>query len=279
MLQRIWEQNKNFLLVAGSGFALFLILNSCVGSYVRRPEAPGGLYAQASKLEKDIRRLEKEVSSHAEVKALLAAYEEEEAALRAEIEPAPEKEVATFDEVNAFRQFDQAIDRVWAEALELANRANVALPEKPGIQDFGVRREDRKSEYEDHYAYLGILRRAVGALIDSGMVEIGRPELLDPDYLPVAEIDGATLCLFRAVRFQVSGPYESFVRVFQTVQSPKDFIQVRLGTLAPKAKDQDQVLKGQLDFVGIWLVPRESVEKDGTAGGRARPARKRSSRG
>ena len=185
MLARIWTQNKKFILVVGSSLALFLILNSCIGGYMHRADGPKGLGAKSAMLQRDIRRLQKELAGYSEVKSLLQAYEREENTLRADLELPQEKEMDAFDEATPIRQFDQAVYRVWNDARQKANQANVPLPEKLDVRDFGVERQDGRTEYRRHYAYLGILRRALNLLINSGMTEIGRPELLEPDSLPV----------------------------------------------------------------------------------------------
>ena len=170
MLSRIWAENKRFLLIAGSSLALFLILNSCVSSYARRVEGPTGLHARSTRLAREIRQLHKEVGIYNEVKSLLAKYAEQEGELRTALELPAEKELAEFDDSTPLLQFEKAVDRVWEQALERANRAGVALPEKVEARDFRVARDDDQREYESHYAYLGILRRALSALIASGKV-------------------------------------------------------------------------------------------------------------
>jgi hypothetical protein len=116
MLQRIWTQNKNFILVAGAGLAVFLILNSFVGAYVVRVEGPKGLLAEASKIEKDVRSLHKELNrTYWEEKARLESYEKHEGTLRSELELPREKEVEKLDGAAPLVQFNQAIDRAWGQ--------------------------------------------------------------------------------------------------------------------------------------------------------------------
>lgn len=274
ILSRIWAQNRRFLLLAGAALALFLILNSCVSSYAERVEGPTGLYARSTKLAREIRQLHKEVAAYNEVKSLLTGYRDQETELRRNLELPPEKELESFDESTPILQFEKAIDRVWEQAVQQANRVGVVLPEKPDSRDFGASRDDTRAEYESYYASLGILRRALDVLIRSGMLEIGRPEFLEPDYLPVLPDDESLFMLFRALRFRVVGPYEGYIRVLQAVQSPGDFLQVRIRKMAVARGNEEGFIEGELDFVAFGLVDAADLEREQTRGrGRRRGRR------
>lgn len=269
---RIWEENRSFILVSGAAFALFLILNSCVSSYAGRVDGPKGLHAKAAGLEKNVRRLHKELGQYHVVRGLIEGYEREEESLRGELELPAEKELEAFDAAAPLIQFEKAIDRVWGQALDRANRAGVAIPEKLGPQDFGVGRQDGKAEYERHYAYLGIVRRALDTLIASGLEEIGRPDLVEADILPVLPDDETMYCHFRAVRFRVSGPFQSFAKTLQAVQAPGDFLQVRVADMGPRGRGEEEAVKGELVFVAFRLV-------DAAALGGEQPGKRRSKAG
>jgi hypothetical protein len=263
MILKIWEQNKKFILIVGSGLVVFLFFNSCVSSYVGRVYGPKGLLAQSGKLERDVRTLFKEVSPrYYPEKARLEEYQKHEATLRADLELPPEKELDKLDEVAPLVQFNQAIDRTWALAQEKANRAAIPLPEKLGPQDFGVERTSTKREYERFYAYLGIIRRALHALIDSGVVEIGKPRLIQEETLPVLKDNENSLCLYRGVSFQVAGPYESFLRLLKSLQSPQNFLQVRIVGMGAKGGGDERLVKGELEFVGVRVAERSEVAEE-----------------
>lgn len=262
MFTKLWELNKRFLLITGSGLAVFLILNGFVGGCLDSVEGPKGLRTRSGELEKQVRALHKDLYRYHEEKARLADYERHEAALRAELELPAEPELARFDEGSALNQFNQAIDKTWGEAQDKANRANVPLPEKLGPQDFLIERKDGKKEYEEHYAYLGVVRRALSALIDAGMVEISRPDLIEEEMLPVLANDDSVHCLFRGVRFRVTGPYESFLRVLKALQAPQAFLQVNVRSLAAKSPGEERLLKGELEFAALRLVESSGVEAE-----------------
>jgi hypothetical protein len=266
ILSRIWAQNRRYLLLTGAGLALFLILNSCISSYAERVEGPTGLYARSTKLAREIRQLHKEVAVYNEVRSVLTGYEEQEAELRGAVELSPEKELESFDESTPILQFEKAVDRVWEQAVERANRVGVILPEKPDSRDFGVARGDARREYESHYANLGVLRRGLEVLIRSGMVEIGRPEFLEADYLPVLPDDESLFVLFRALRFRVVGPYDSYIRALQAVQSPGDFLQVRIRKMTVARGNEEGLIAGDLDFVAFRLVDAADLESERTRG-------------
>jgi len=262
MLTKLWELNKRFLLITGSGLAVFLILNGFVGGCLDSVEGPKGLLTKSGELEREVRALHKYLYRYHEEKARLADYERHETALRGELELPAEPELARFDEGSALNQFNQAIDKTWGEAQDKANRANVPLPDKLGPQDFLIERKHGKKEYEGHYAYLGVVRRALVALIDAGMVEISRPDLIEEEMLPVVADDDSVSCLFRGVRFKVTGPYESFLRVLKALQAPQAFLQVNVRSLAAKSPGEERLLKGELEFTALRLVERSAAEAD-----------------
>ena len=277
---RIWGEHKKFILLVGSGLALFLILNSCMSGYIAGVEGSKGLLAQCVKMDRDVRDLQRAVSGYWSEKARLETYERQEAALRAEIELPMEEEFQKFDEASPIIQLNQAIDRAWGQALERANLAGVAIPDKLGPTEFQVGTNDGKAEYENVYRYLGVVRRALLALIESGMTDIGRPDLSQFDELPVLPDKGDPVCQFRGVRFAVSGPYEAFLRLLQRVQAPQGFLQVRLVDLRAKGQGDERSVKGVVEFVGIRLaegaeVASEESRDEKKASGKGAPRRRR----
>ena len=173
-------------------------------------------------------------------------------------------------------QFNQAIDRVWGESLEKANRRGVAIPEKLGPEDFGIRTGDGQAEYARYYDELAIVGAALGALIEAGLTEIRRPAVLEEEDLEISGSD-SFLCRFRGCSFDVAGPYDSFVRTFTNLQEAGNFLQVRMIELRPRREDAS-VLQGTLEFVGIRLVDGSTLEDSGPSEGLAPPASRRSKR-
>jgi len=262
MFIRIWTQNRKFLLAAGSGLAVFLILNYVVNSTRGNLDGPGGFLAKAAALEQQIRALHRELSqSYWEQKTRLEAYEKQELQLRSEIELPPEEEIDKFDEKAPLLQFSQAIDRTWARAREKANQAHVMLPEKLGPQDFGVDRQDGKREYERYYGYLAVVRRALSLLVESGLTEIGRPELVPEQILGIVPGNANAACSLRGVKVQVAGTFDAYLRVLEGAQAPKSFLQVRILGLARPARGDEKALKGELEFVSIRFLEGRDAEE------------------
>lgn len=248
MFERLWAENRRFVLVAGTGFAVFLILNSCVSSCGSRLVGPQGLYARAERLEKDIRRLHKSLGQYSVVQTYLEGYEREETSLREALEIAPEPEIRNFDAAAPALQFERAVDRIWGQALSKANRANVAIPDKPSLSDFRIGRGDGPAEYDEHYRKLALLRRALDALIDSEASQISRPAVLDPEEFAIAPGDGSVTCVFYGVEFRAEGSLASFFKLLSALQAPPEFLQVRLVSLAPKRGESGDPLEGTIQF-------------------------------
>ena len=273
MISRIWEQNKKFILVTGGAFAIFLFINSFLGGYIESADGPKGLLAKSSQLEREVRTLHKDLQNrYWEEKSRLESYEKLETDLRGQVELSPEPELAKLDTAAPIGQFNRAVDRVWGQALEKANRATVAIPEKPGPEEFGIEKEDGKAEYERHYDYLGVMRRALAVLVDSGMAEIGRPEIIEEEVFQVIPENDNVHCLLRGVRFKVAGPYESFVKTLKSVQAPKEFLHARV-EMEQKAGD-DRTVRGHIEFVSVRLVEGYTKEETRAPKETSRPKRR-----
>jgi hypothetical protein len=261
VISRIWEQNKKFILVTGGSLAIFLFINSFLGGYIESADGPKGLLAKSSQLEREVRTLHKDLQNrYWEEKSRLESYEKHETELRSKVELSPEPELSKLDTAAPSGQFNRAVDRIWGQALEKANRATVAIPEKPGPEDFGIEKEDGKAEYERHYDYLGVMRRALSVLVDSGMSEIGRPEIVEEEVFQVVPGDESVHCVLRSVRFKVAGPYESFVKTVKGVQAPKEFLQARV-EMEQKPGD-DRTVRGHIEFASVRLVEGYTKERE-----------------
>lgn len=250
MIGRIWQENRRFLLVVGAGLAGFLIINSILGSYIARVES---LTRKSSELAQNCRKLVRELKPLATERTRLKELMAHEVQLRSELELPPEKELEKLDKASLLVQFNGAVDRTWGQATEKANQAGIAVPEKLGPRDFGIESDDDANLYARHYAYLGVARRGLHALIDAGMVEIGRPRIEEEEPFEVIKDDTGVECLLRSVRFSVSGPFESFVKTLKLLQQPGAFLQVTVEKMAAKPGDE-RLVKGDLRFTALSLV-------------------------
>jgi len=250
MFNRIWEQNKKFLLKAGAGLGVFLVLSGMLRAYGDRANAT---LREASEIDAKIRKLKQTLSErYWEEKTRLEAYETYEAELREAMSVPLPAEFARFDEKAPLLQLNRAIDRVWGETRRTANTVGVAIPEKLGPADFGVERGDGRTQYERFYRELAVVANALDALVAAHMSEIRRPRLLDPEAFPILGSEEEA-CLLYGAEIDVAGDFASFLRVFAALQEPKNFLQVRIRTLHPKRGD-DALLEGTLEFAGVQLV-------------------------
>jgi hypothetical protein len=273
MLARLWEENKRFLVVAGSAFLVFLVLNGAIGSYLARADR---VLDSAAQLERKIRALKKELDhGFAAEQNRLSSYEAHEEGLLKEIILPPMEELSAFDEAAPRVQFNKAIDRVWGRALETANRMGVAIPEKLGPEDFAIDRGDGKAQYERYYHELAVIGGALNALVEAGMAEIQRPQLVNFPDDPILGSEGFS-CRLRGAGFVARGTYDSFVRLLKSVQDPERFLQVRVMELKP-VKGEEHLVQGSLDFAGLLLASgSEDGAEDGDGdGGVPRPLKRR----
>ncbi len=261
MLNRLWEENKRFLLIAGSGLAVFLILNSIIGGYISMVD---GVVKKSSLLAKECRDLLSQVKPLSAEKKRLEELTAHETQLRKELELPPEKELEKFDKTSPLLQFNGAIDRAWGVAKEKANQVGLVVPEKLGPNDFGADKQADQHDYASHYTFLSVARRALVSLIDAGMTEIARPQLEDEEALEVIKDDSSVQCLLRTVRFKVAGPYDSYLKLLKSLQAPESFLQVGVSLSTPKGTTDDRTVRGDLRFTALSLLEGEKVpEKTG----------------
>jgi hypothetical protein len=266
MFQRIWQENRRFILQVGGGLAIFLILKSCVvEGFIGRGAA--SLRSTNQTVEAQVNKLRNEVVARApEEKKNLEELEAIEKDLAGAFQTPRPTDVPTAKGGSAQTQFTVRIEKLWGEVLTKARQRNVKIPEKITADDLKVSGPD--SDLEMSAAYLEILGRALKACVDLGMVQIDRPAI----YLPDAEgpIPGAdpAKAVYRRVGLTVHGPYEAFRRILGEFQNP-GFIQVRLVSLDGKSTVGPGLVRGQLDFVGFFIDRSEEVGESPADGGAA----------
>jgi len=261
-IQRIWQENRRFLLTVGSGLAPFLILNSC---------AIEGLLHSADRQRERNQRTEEEVNRLREQVFARAGEEmkNREDLGRIEKEIAGQYLTPTPADVPDARkgapqiQFSARIDQIWTEVSRKASQKNVRIPEKITTHDLGVAHSDSPPDLERSAQYLEILGRALNVCVESGMVQIDRPVIYPEEALPVRKNEDAEM-VYRRVGLTAHGPYWSFKRLLGEFQrlpplSPPEggwcpgFVQVRLLSLDAKGAGGTAALRGQLEFVGVAL--------------------------
>ena len=252
-VKNLWEQHKRFLMVAGAGLAVFLVLNSLVSSYVASADH---LLEEASRLAGEAGQLKQDLKGqYWEIKGRLAAYEQYEERLRKDLSMPPEQALQKLDKRALLVQFNEATESVWRVALEFANQRGVELPERLSAEeDFGYEITDGPEEFKRYYDYLAITRQSLVALLKAGMREIRRPELIPEDLQPIRNNGGEAFMMLRAVRFGCVGAYGAYVRLLKSVQKPGDFLQVQILSLSPVKNSDDGLLKGELRIKAVVYV-------------------------
>ncbi len=261
MFQRLWEENKRFLMVTGGALLVFLVARSCViGPY---EAGATETVDENSKLKSRLDRLARPIERRFNIeRSQLDEYLDIERDLRqrfclrvpddaALVKPGTAKEVL----------FTQKIDRIWGEVYPKARLINSKLPEKISIRDLGMRPEDTEADLKRHTLYLEILRRALNVLVDSGMHEIGSPHF-QPEVEYFIRGNERHRIVFRKIDFKVRGPYDSFVQVLRECQKKSGaFIQALVLDMDPRRAGPD-ALNGRVEFGGFSIeeAPGEIVE-------------------
>lgn len=273
-MKRIWEQNKRFLIIAGAGLSVFLVLNALVSSYVARADH---LLQRASQYAEQARRLKHELKGqYWEIKGRLSDYERYEEHLQKDLSLPPESALGKLEERALLVQFNEATESVWSDALRLANARGVELPERLSAEeDFGYEATDGPDELRRYYDYLGITRHGLLALLESGMKEIFRPELIPEELQPIPESGGDAAMMLRTVRFGCVGPYSAYSELLESVQDPGHFLQVQMLSLVPVKGSSDGLLKGEFLFAGLRLVRSSGDLTKLSLGGKKKKSRSR----
>ena len=269
LLQRIWQENKKFLLRTGGGFAGFLVLWGwflplLVGSSAKLQEANRNT-------EKTVNRLRSDVVSRAgeEKKNLedLAAIEED---LKGRFLTGKPADIPDPKRGDPQIQFNDRIGRLWTDVKARADQKNVRIPEK--ITSTDLRVGDSPADHERSSSYLEILGRALRSCVDGGMVVIERPVLAEEETSPVTGNDDL-LVVYRRVGLTVTGPYEAFENVLREFQKPGSPVQVRLLSLDGKGAG-GAGLRGQMDFVGVIFEKQGEPETKADSKEEKAPPRK-----
>src|SRR5262245_47921916 len=128
-VQRIWQENKRFLLMVGGALALFLLLRSC---------AVDGLLRSADAERQRNQKLEKEINGtrsrvivrYPEERKSLADLAQIETNLAGRCLTPPPANVPDTKRSAAQIQFSEMIESIWAKLKTKANQKGVRIPEK-----------------------------------------------------------------------------------------------------------------------------------------------------
>ncbi len=274
IIQRIWQENKRFILQVGGALAVFLILQSCVNTLVGT--SADSLKKKNVDAEKEVQKIRsrvvqalpeerKNLEEYADIEKELARFQ---TPLPADV-PDPKRGAPHI-------QFSDRIDKVWSDIRTRANQRNVKIPEKINSTDLGIAASvgaapDAPS-IERAAAYLEILARAMKTCVESGLTQIDKPTVNDEELGPILENSEEVGAVYRRVGLTVQGPYDAFKKVLREFQNPP-FMQARLISLDTRGAAGS--LRGQMEFVGFFVEkPGETVaaaEPDETKGAPKEP--------
>jgi hypothetical protein len=260
LVQKLWEENKRFLLVAGSALVLFLSARSCaIWPYAARAVGEGGTIARNQQQENQARRLYKEVRQGYHLqKALLEKHRELEKDLlsRFVLEPSAELKAPKGGEAKEVF-FTRQIDRIWGEVHPKARQINCELPDKLSIRDLGLQPNASPEDVLSHARDLEILSRALNALVDAGVRKIERPRILKPEVLAVRDNPDRSLVVQR-IELRARGSYESILDVLRRCQKPGHGVQAALLDLDSRRAGSPDLLMAHFEFGGFFF---ETVEE------------------
>lgn len=271
MFKGFWLENKKFLLKVGGGLLVFLIAFWGIGD---SPLEILGKNKKCDVLRQEIKLLHGSLArdSHYMAEDKFVAYQEREKELAKALCLPPGEEIEGESGQLSIR-FDQKITNTWDGLRQEASKAGIRLPAALNKDDFGVQQDDNRSQYQVHYSYLSIVKRAISLLVNAGVNEIGIPTLeLDEEPLLVKDNDNdgdiRIECIYQLVSIPVTLSFGSLQKVLDKAQDTAGtagpYLQVRLRDLDAKgsANEEERALQGDIEFVGFRLDEREP-EKSG----------------
>src|SRR5262245_56877860 len=215
-VQRIWQENKKFLLMVGGALALFLLLRSCAVDGLLR--AADGERQRNQKLEKEINGTRSRVVvRYPEEKKSLENLAQIEANLAARYLSAPPANIPDTKRSAAQIQFSEMIESIWAKLKTRANQKGVRIPERISTTDLGVQSGDNAADHERNSMYLEIVDRALGTCVDQGMLQIEKPTIFPEEDAPIRDNDDVSM-IYRRVGLTGHGPYEGHTPRSRQVQ-------------------------------------------------------------
>ncbi len=261
ILQRIWQENRDFIIKAGSGFVIFLFLRGCVVNtfFFERAERTR---ISNSKTETEVSKLRSEVVSRLpQEEKNLEEFSEIEKDLLVQCLTPPPASVPDPKLGAPQIQFSQRIDAIWTELQSKANRKNFRIPPKITPADLGVGAADTPEDLQRESAYLQLLGRALHSCVDSGMVAIDKIQIFPQEDWAIRGNEMSAL-VYDRVSLTVQGPFTAYRDVLQDFQGPGKTAQVRLVSLDSKGAGGVNALRGQIEFVGLQMLTASQGETD-----------------
>ena len=252
ILQRLWEENKQFLLIASAALLVFLLFRSCVVyPYARAADQQGN---DIQRKENDAQRLLGFVRRpYNEENDLLEKYGELEKELWQRFCVAPAENVAKIGQQGGEEvYFSRQVDQIWSPLVSQARRINCRLPEKISLRELGVSADDTVHDLARHTIYLEVLRRALNVMVQPGVRNIGKAVPRPEDPYSIRGNAGQWEVVFYPVEFRIQATYSAIVEILRASQKSPNFVQVLVMDINPRAGPDH--LTAHLSFRGVRIV-------------------------
>lgn len=283
IFQKLWEENKRFLLVTGAGLLVFLFLYSLLVSGTRGV-AEGTNRAIFEQLEPEVKKLHKLLKDdyHAE-KNRLDSYDTFETELLERFafrEPRGTKKTA---KGSWELYFQDKVDEIWKSVNRIRREKSldVELPQKVSMRDLEVFSDDTSVEIRRHHLDIELLRRALHLVVESGVRRIDQLKPMQEEVLGI-RINENHRIVYHRLSIRARGSFESFARILRRAGKPYPtedgggIMQALLLDLSSKGVRGADDLRGQLEFAAFYLEElSEDEELDNEPGSATKKRRRR----
>lgn len=243
-LQRVWIENKRFLLLVCSALAAFLLLERIVHAWIGSPDAIH------ERIQRDKGRVQKlaaslRASSQAERDAdALRALEAATLQKLALPPPGDVPEPGRFTTAFLARR-----DRIYSQVQAEARKRNIGLPPRSKIA-FAVSAGDPPERLARRWIHLGVVERVLKEAVRIGFRRVSDIEPLETTFRAIPSGGGRGI-LFFPVRVGLVGDFDAFVKLFDAAQTPGAFLQLRVESLGPA---ESGGLAGRILAAGLELA-------------------------
>lgn len=248
MWQRLWQENRSFIQIAGGGLAAFLVLHWFAfriqgrADTILEQEVPG--------LEKKIRTLQRQldVNDDRERKDRALLVEKESRVLEALQVAGPDP---SGPKVRSLIDFQDAWNRVYSQAVGMARKHGTDLPEKKKIV-FPEPSPGDVEGFRQNEIMLGVVDQILKATTEIGFRQILALAPWEVETSPMTgAAEGEGLVAY-PVRLTVVGTFDNFVDLLDRFQGKGRFLQVIIDSLKP-APGMEGLLRGDLTVAGLRL--------------------------
>jgi len=252
-LDKIWEENKKFLLGTGGVVVVFLFLLSTIANY--RAEAlvyVNRYYKNRTEMEQLYERVR---DHYHESGHRLSDFESLERGLLKDYgPPVSDSDFKAINDFGIELYFEKQLGDIWRELdVKKTKRSINCEYKKITSSALGVSSDDTNEDVLRNQKYVEVLQRGLHMLLESGMTKIHAPRVSPEDANGIRDNPGHE-AVFQRISIEAEGPFRSFARVFEAAQAleaeKKGGVQVLLLQLGPgkRAKNTTRTLRGRFEF-------------------------------